>query len=227
MLNERPIEPGGWKDRLDRLEDLPGEPWEGKNASWDRLHARLHKKPQRRKTPWWWLAAAAVLLLFVSGALLLMKHTGPNNLVKTKPAPAAPVPPASPESLLVIKNTVAPTAGHTIISRPRRQPKIPLLPGGISADTAVMPQISMIPVITDTPLLNHIAVQPKKKLQVVHINELGNAGQEGTQWTNSPSYSPKRFFRLLLINTETSSSAAAEKNGATNDRFTIKTPIKN
>jgi len=227
MLNEKRTEDGGWKDRLDRFDDVPGEPWTNKNASWDKLHARLHKKQGRKKTPWWWLAAAAVLLLFVSGTLLLMKHAAPKDLAKNKPTHAAPARPAPPESLLVIKNNPARPAGHTIISRLHRQPKTPSLPGGIPADTAATPQISIIPVITDTPLLNQVAMQPKKKLQVVHINELDNPGQEGTQWTSSPSYSPKRFFRLLLINTETSSSAASQKQDAGNNRFTIKTPIKN
>ncbi len=237
MSNERAGKPGEWKERLDNLDTLPGEPWAGKSASWDRLHTRLHEKKRRKKLPWWWLAAAAVLLLFVGGALLMAKHTG-NGLAKNKPlpvhrapylpAPATPVHPAAPESLLVINNNpVSATVARATVSRPRRQPKTTLPPAGIPADTQATLQARITPPPADTPLLTRIAAQPKKKLQVVHINELDGRGQDDRQWTNSPSYSPKRFFRLLLINTETSSSAAAEKPGAANNRFTIKTPIKN
>lgn len=236
MLNERAGKPGHWKDRLDSLDALPGEPWTGKSAAWDKLHARLHERPRRKKLPWWWLAAAAVLLLFVAGVLLQERHAG-NGLVKNKPqpvyappitAPAAPVHPVAPESLLVIKNNPVSTAARTAVSRPRRLPKTPspLTAVPVTADTPATLQARIAP-RADTPLLTRVAVQPKKKLQVVHINELDGQGQDDRQWTNSPSYSPKRFFRLLLINTETSSSAAAEKTGAANNRFTIKTPIKN
>ena len=35
MLNEKPADPGGWKDKLDGLDGMAGEPWTGKDAAWD------------------------------------------------------------------------------------------------------------------------------------------------------------------------------------------------
>ena len=51
-----------------------------KEASWNKLHERLHSKSNKRKVIWYWLAAACLFFaLFIS---LFMSHKKENVLVK-------------------------------------------------------------------------------------------------------------------------------------------------
>jgi len=63
MSNETPSEREHWIDRLDGLDDLPGEPWTDRDAAWETLHDRLQNRPRRHAYPLYWVAAASIVLL--------------------------------------------------------------------------------------------------------------------------------------------------------------------
>jgi hypothetical protein len=239
MLNERPTEPDGWKNKLDRLDNLPGEPWTGKSAAWDTLYARMHQKPKRKAGPWW-LAAAIFGLLVLISFLLTYKKAPPlvkNNSLPVHVEPPAPAPvlpertasvpfarrsPA--ESALVIKSTPV-NNNHQPAIKPRVPQPAGLPPGGNSPpDTMAMLQTGTLPLATNTPLPAGTALQPKKKLQVVHINELNGPAEQDTPLVRG---SNKRLFRISLPKMDMSSSASLNKQGDDYDWLKIKIPIQN
>ena len=66
MIDEKPNNNIDWKDKLDGLESLPGEKF-NKEASWEKLYARLQSKSKSKKMIWYWLAAACLFFgLFIS-----------------------------------------------------------------------------------------------------------------------------------------------------------------
>ena len=60
MSNEKQ---NNWREKLEAVDALPGEPAFDSAAAWDKLQQRLQHKPRRKKTVWYWAAAAAVVLL--------------------------------------------------------------------------------------------------------------------------------------------------------------------
>ncbi len=208
MLQERPVEPDGWKDKLDRLDELPGEPWAGKNAAWDKLYTRLHEKPRQKAGPWW--LAAAVFLLLVAGACLLILHTHETKqpLVKNNSLPVHAGSPATPPAIAPIEKTYpAATISNSASDSDDRQPAPILLTvkhektlpfAGQPADTSNTQQISIaLPVIrADTPVLASVMALPSpKKLRVIHINELEAPAGDNVQPARLPG---SRSFRFLL-----------------------------
>src|SRR6186713_871937 len=70
-----------WKQLLENTDAFPGEIFPGKNAAWEKLYTRLHKKPMRKLLAWHWAAAACVVL--ASTAIIF--------LAKGKHQPSLPV----------------------------------------------------------------------------------------------------------------------------------------
>jgi len=240
MLNERPTEPDGWKNKLDRLDNLPGEPWTGKNAAWDTLYARMHQKPKRKASPWWLAAAIFGLLVLIS--FLLTTHKKAPALVKNNSLPVhagspAPVPvlpehaasvafvrQSPAESALVIKSAPLNNNHQPAIKPPAPRPAGLPPTANSPANTMAMLQTGTIPLTTNTPLPAGAAIQPKKKLQVVHINELNGPPEQDTPLAHG---SNKRLFRISLPKMDMSSSASLDKQGDDYDWLKIKIPIQN
>jgi len=220
MLNEKPAEPGGWKDKLDLLDGMAGEPWTGKEAAWDKLHTRLHKKPAKKKGMWW-LAAAVFLLLIL-------------------PAPTQPPPKGealrTPELVRVEKtylrvpDTVA-GAGHRVQKQVTAKTK-KIWPV-ISQPSDTLQQVSATePVKTDTPLL--ASAPAPKKLRVIHINELEDpAGPAGASTAVAPAMTAqaRRYvlptFRFVLTHIEAPATVSYEKTSTGNNPLKIKIPTQN
>ena len=228
MLHERPVEPDGWTDKLDRLDNLPGEPWTDKNAAWDKLYARLHEKPARKASPWW-LAAAVFLLLVVSASLFIThNHKEAPPSVKINPSPAhtgSPAPaPRLPEK--IVPATAGTMAGGR---RPRPvaamnkmvpiacKPAEPLNAGQVSVTAPVIKP--------DTPLLAVTTVPASpKKLRVVHINELESPAANDLQLARQPG---NRSFRFLLNHTDDAGTVSYETSSAGYTPLKIKIRTQN
>jgi hypothetical protein len=188
MLHEKPDEIYHWKNELAGLEQLPGEEGVDKNRLWEKLHDRLREKPARKKAGWYWMAAACLLLAVALPVVLHHKH--PDGMAKNKPRhirevrstnlPAitsAIVPPISQapahkgQANKPLKKALPHVSGHTIAPVAEAEP--PILPVPPPAHT----ESSNLAAFTDTPRL--VATVPaKKKLRVVHINELDTSLEE-------------------------------------------------
>jgi len=229
MLHERPVEPDGWKDKLDRLDNLPGEPWADKNAAWDKLYHRLHEKPKRKASAWW--LAAAVFLLLVLMASLLVIHKEDKTLVKNNSLPVHTVSPA-PAPVQVEKAYPAVPAVIAGGRRPSTQRanaknKKPLPLNGRPADTLMAaPVTTMAPTVNaDTQLLANAMVLPSpKKLRVVHINELEAPAGNDVQTARQPN---NRSFHFLLTQTEDAKTVSYETTNAGFNPFKVKIRAQN
>ena len=171
---------------MDQLGSLPGEAPPEKEAAWQRLHTRLQQKKQRtRKTVC--LIAAAALLPAVILAWWLQE-----------PANRQPVPSNSNHMPAVVSlrpQAAPPKQDAVLVVRSERAEKRsgPLVLKDLSHHT---PVVSPLKAYTPEPMqepVQQITVEPvpavdtsrliaslpvRKKLKVVHINELENASAE-------------------------------------------------
>ena len=168
-----------WKDKLEAMDNMPGL---DKSTAWEKLYPRLEVKP-RRRPGFYWMAAAASLVPVIIMTMLLNKQQGitePENVViKTNSVTPVVVParntiPVAENKIQVTNVAAAKTANVLPKIMGRTNPTI-------SRNSAIANKITPEPqelVITNpSPMLpgNDVpVVMPKKKLRVVHINELGN-----------------------------------------------------
>ena len=199
MPDEKAGNPFYWKDKLDGLDFLPGEAPVDKEAGWQQLQDRLQKRPRKKKKIAYWIAAACLVGVMLLTKLRLMQPE--ETLVKrnTHPAPqTAPRLPATgnQEALAALKQTV-----KNNIHLPESKNK--LYPVVIKAATTsgpvplpdtvkeILPEtIPYQP--ADTVLL--ITAAPKKKLRVVHINEVNRPEDDTQLASNDPAPSSAKFL---------------------------------
>lgn len=233
MLYEKPNESLHWKNRLDDLDHLPGEQIPEKNSGWKKLHNRLQEKP-RIKIIRWYLTAAACLLLIV-GIPWLTINEKDNNLAKNR----AQLKPGNSSI------TTIPSTGNTIISPLQTQTENKLsvtakaktkqqyqrVYKSIEIDKPVVNK-SKVPISINSELYN-ISINPdtiafvtavpvKKKLRVVHINEL-NKLVEHSQFARSNTLPA---FRIKSLNDDASSVFVVSRNSSDNI-IKIKLPPSN
>lgn len=198
-----------WKNKLEDLESLPGETF-NKEATWGKLHARMRGKHSSKRLVWYWVAAACLFFaLFISFFLsnkkenvLVKNNSGENKLSVSSTFP------------VITKDTVA------IISSPPFEKKMPASPAEkhnkinsflarkitnskIVRDkkeefieqkiisTAAVPVDVVISIVSNLP--------EKKKLKVVHINELGIPVSSPPVVARNTEY---HSFQLKLLNQE-------------------------
>jgi len=219
MLHERPVEPDGWKDKLDRLDNLPGEPWADKNAAWDKLYHRLHEKPKRKAGAWW--LAAAVFLLLVLMASLLLTHKVEKTWVKNNPLPVhtdIPAPVPAP-----VQGKKAYPVAPAVMAKNKKPLPLNVRP----IDTPIVAPVATVapPVKTDTQLLANAMVLPSpKKLRVVHINELEAPAGNDVQTARQPN---NRTLHFSLTQTEDARMVSYETTNAGFNPFKVKIRAQN
>lgn len=193
-----------WQQRLDELDSIPGEPLQDKKPAWEKLQLRLETKPARRKKFFYWAAAAAIILISLlpwigsdeqaDGIKQAQQNDSKNNpgsltnkqqnnttvestaaTITIQPKKIITVPPATKKTEQI---PVAEKNNHTVFENPNEKNTV---------------QISIIKSVPVVDTVKNIAVVAKKKLPVVHINELGNGNQLTTN--NSILDNFKRFIR--------------------------------
>ena len=229
MLNENPNKGFHWKNKLEELENLPGESF-NKEVVWEKLHARLQPKTKSKKINWYWIAAACLFFaLFISFFLSNKKE---NVLVKNN-TPQKKINSSSPS--LINKDTSViiasssnenKTPAHSInkiekiniainhkkisneIVQDKGEENIPQK----IKNNAVMPVDTATSIVANLP--------EKKKLKVVHINELGVPVSEPPIIArNSESHS----FQLKLLKQEVYMGSSLRANSTRLKIFTTKT----
>ncbi|MCW3122184.1 MAG: hypothetical protein JWQ38_1676 [Flavipsychrobacter sp.] len=168
-------------EKLAKLDTLSAGIVYGKEEAWDKLQARMDKKPARIMPLRYWAAAAAVLLLFAGTILYYyppvkeVAAVKPDDVINTLPQPSVPqpvavaTPPATAEKMVTIKmrhpaikNNTAMKQEGPAIAKEQHAPVIP---------EERTPEIHVVMNIPPP-----VVIAPMK---VIHINELekGLTGQ--------------------------------------------------
>ena len=187
MSNENPNNTPHWRNKLDELENLPGSAF-NRDAAWDKLYGRFQGNNKSKKIFWYWIAAACLLFGFM--ITFLNYHKNPaqpedkETAIKKQPKeikkPVLKVEEVNKNenenSAESIKDKIV-TTSNKPIQRNRR-----ITPIGVATkvqpDDVVISYPEKEPVVKPLEIINTnatTAVLPqKKKLNVVHINELGD-----------------------------------------------------
>ena len=168
-----------WRQKLQELNSLPGEAPLNKEAAWEKLHHRLHRKPRRSKTVWYWAAAAVLLLM---GLPFLLRKTPPQqlpagNIVQQKkmyrsvnPAPSLI---KEQPGIIISAPPLKKIVPQKIVKEKKqsfRTSPDPVAPVYTAAIETLLPATNIAPDNT-TATVAAVSAE-KKKLPVVHINEL-------------------------------------------------------
>jgi hypothetical protein len=232
MINEKPNNNINWKNKLEELESSAGEVF-NKEASWEKLYPRLHSKPNNKKIIWYWIAAACLFFaLFISFFLSNKKENMlvKNNLTEKK------INSSSQHAPMIFKDTppvisslssenkkpfhsineVITRVNHKTISTEIVQNKREENITREITNTAAMPVDTAISIVANLP--------EKKKLKVVHINELGDPVPESP---NIARYSEHHSFEIKLLNQEVYTSPSNTSGYTGFNIFTIKNAPSN
>jgi hypothetical protein len=219
MLNENHNDPSFWRSKLDVLDGLEGEIY-NKAGGWDKLHERLKEKRLRTKAIWYW-AAAALLVAFLTTWLLGINnkeiHMSKNNTGSKRSGVSA---------------TPIPSADSHVISQPIPIAKQPLAKSKVAnskQDAILLSRITTLDSITlAAHAINHpstqnstsdqpdtaaiaLVVPLKKKLRIVHFNELDN-GPEQVQFVRNEATPvfPKQHANSQIFSRITVSSNSSD-----------------
>ena len=227
MLNEN-LNNRSWKNKLEDVEHLSIDTLQDKNTAWEKLHSRLHKQPRSTMFAWYWIAAAYLLAVLIAPVFISNK-----KLVETAAGRKLLNTPAKTETQMsTVKKNTAPFADiisnkknvkgqpGTIVHQKISSDKLPVKKIQIEAVllqeklTAIVPSIQIQPL--QIPLTNKLVAAintEKKKMKVVHINELGTPLPELRSRTATDDYSVIQFN---LVNQRVYSKPPA---GAGSTRF--------
>jgi len=234
MANEKQTDSFTWKSRLADLDSLPEEPVD-KNAAWEKLHSRLHQKPARTKAAWYW-AAACLLLLMVLSFLIVKQSgntTGP-SIVQQKNAPAAPLHVTKVRQLVkeqpvvisiapVIKVPLLPVAERPGHNNHTGKRKLLLQRLSIAGGRQDIKSVQVV-VPADTTVVLVAAAPVKKKLPVVHINELGKQEQENAKFA---THTDRSSLRIKWLSQENYPATDLPPANTDRELLKIKIPLKN
>jgi hypothetical protein len=165
MQHENQNKKKEWILRLESVE----QPLNDAGIAWDRLHARLGKKKKNKAVAWYWAAAAIVIII---AGTLLMPAAKTKEPVVVKDAQTKPPPVVIYQAL--VADPLA-TKQKNINNR-KEKIKAPVVKMQEQLITAAPPSETISPA-TDTVAAIAAAPTPvtaKKKLRVVHINQLDN-----------------------------------------------------
>lgn len=214
-----------WKNKLDDMDGLQGEMLTDKNATWEKLHARINEKPRRKGFVWYWVAAACLLLAVIIPATIINKKQ--DDVVKNTPKQIELKKETVPENSTIKENEVAKSS--TIANEKRNAVKT-TLPSPIVkpvtndvtqtqepvvANSNVQHTIEQQPVFVSVPLVDTATslatapVKEKAKFKVVHINELGDPVEVSTDMAYTADL---HAFQLKLATQEVYKNPSVASN---------------
>lgn len=220
-----------WKNKLEDENGLSSKILYDKNAVWEKLHNRLQEKPNRKKILWQWLTAACLLPAIVISLMYLLSKE--DKAVKNIVIKEKVVKPEN-QTQYVKADTIA--AIFPIPNREKKTVKIKLksnndtiasadkehLEANIQiADNEIIPPI---PFGDSSNTANIATAQPKKKLKVVHINELGEPAEELPITARNTNL---HYFQLKLANQEVYMSKSLTSHNSGVNLLKIKSSASN
>jgi hypothetical protein len=209
MSNENPNNHFHWRNKLDDLEYLPGEAF-NKEMAWDKLYGRLRGKQSNKKFFWYWVAAAcfffALIITLMNYFDSHAKHLNRETAVKQAVRHVDPLSVSPGNNTDKNVNTVEPKKNistvkdisHKTIYHPSSAEMIAKVrPNDTISDSLKEPSIKTLPKIDIVPALASTS-SSKKKLNVVHINELGDPVNEFPDMVRKSD----KHFKIKLANEE-------------------------
>jgi hypothetical protein len=184
MLSKKYNDSFFWKKKLKNLECLPNTFATDKAAMWNKLHQRLQEDKSVTKAIWYWIAATIIPFIIIA---LTMFSNDDNTFVqqskhieRSKTAYPVLIPAASKEAVKLSVYPPDEKLQNIAVVKPHAKKKI--IKDNLKADeiivAAALPEkteieltVNNLPSV-DTTLVIATTVIVKKKMQVVHINEL-------------------------------------------------------
>jgi len=193
MSNENPNNTPHWRNKLDDLEHLPGSAFNS-DAAWDKLHGRLRGNKKGKRIFWYWMAAACLVFGLVITLLNFHKRTpGPlnretaikeNKKINNSTLKVKEVNKNENENVTISEKDKIATASNKPIQRTRHI--VATASAKVQSNSAGINYPEQEPIAKPLQIVNNstiAAVPPKKKLNVVHINELGDPVTESPDIT--------------------------------------------
>ena len=230
MLKEKHNDYFGWKNRLEELTRLPGEDALDKNAAWKILHERLQQKPNSNDAIWYW-AAACILLAFVIPLMIanqkeyvVVKSNPPQKQHTISPAVELQtllITAKAPVKVEKKQNNKIKDQHNTPLKTTEKlnEPVTAIVETSIEKDPVVI--IIQAPGI-DTTATVAVIIPAKKKLPVMHINEVDAPAVQ----VFPPSNYVQRSIRIKLGNKKSANQTIASQQ-QNPDGFKIKLSSKN
>ena len=218
MLNEKQTDSFYWKNKLEELDCLPGES-SNKDALWDKLHDRLREKPRSNKSVWYWAAACLLPVLLMLWMASNKKDPAivkiDNRLKQNKTVPASRLPFPRKEAIVIsplvsvernlsIKNAGRKTRRISSDKNNHTKNEATVITGTNTIIETIPGAIVNTDPSPDTAAAVASIVVTKKKLRVVHINELETLPEQLTT-THTPE---KSNFKFIFGNGGKNSPAA-------------------
>jgi hypothetical protein len=184
MSHENPDKNLRWRDKLEDLDSVPGKAF-NKEVAWDKLYSRLRGKQSHKKIGWYWIAAAcSVIVLMIA---LVTRYTNKRGVSKVETTMKQTMKTNNPAPTVdrsnSDKNTIVAIRPKDESITPSHKSEAKLHARVVEVGHAVMPinsanikseNAAIIPLPITNNLTAAQAPPPKKKLNVVHINELGD-----------------------------------------------------
>ena len=208
-MNTQDNAQNNWKNLLENAEHFSGQTLPDKNEAWEKLYGRLHNRPRRKLPRRYWVAAAGLMAVAITALLFTTKEIDPNtSIIKERP-------PVNTTASPVLKESAP--ANETLLSIPKQQAK-PVPPSPTAKKLTVTeietdnPQsvildsaknLSGTAAVSnphpDSPVITAVTLIPaKKKLKLVHVNEIGQPVVEPT--ANESAARPR--FQSRFINND-------------------------
>ncbi len=226
MSNENRNSIDNWKSNLDELSSLPGEEIFNKSVSWGNLHQRLGGKKSNKKSIWYWMAAACFLLALMLPFINLNK--GRHQVIQSEVAGKRPgnikaSPPVIKEDVAKIINPSSAKKSETVTIVNENKIRKSVISGEVNksihvTDTVrgMAEELQNLNTISPVENSSNIAsIRPeKKKLRVIHINELGDSFDQPQDMSHGREVHSFQFkFGDQVV--YTNSSTSHNKEGVT------------
>jgi len=212
-----------WTRLLEDTDSLGGETIRDKHEVWERLYSRLHEKPRRKLAAWYWVAAS-LLIVSVVGTLIVIRNEKHQPVVIAEPSPSSKQMPLAKETNPVteqksgdynLPGQVEKTAPVVLRTKKNAVRTIQLFNKDITKDSVIgqSPEVAIARNMTvDTTKTVAAVTPPKKKLRVVHLNEIGQPVEEPT--VNNGLNEWRRFeFRIMSGEHYNTINSSSSNNG--------------
>jgi hypothetical protein len=224
MLNEKHFDSFDWQNKLEEMNSLPAEEIIDKHAAWEKLHTRLQEKPRRKRMIWYWAAACLLLAIMIA-----IKTTNSKNVetatsnpmsVQTENVAIPKISFLKPDSNIdrfsvsIQKNKFnkhpSQRENRNSFSGQVSKERDSILPILVNQKSLLPEQIIPLPPISDTPIITVLATASvKRKLKVVHNNELDNSGENASNMSRILNY---RSLKITSSSQEVYTSSSLISN---------------
>lgn len=212
MSNENHNNSQPWKDKLEELKNLPDRSFD-KTAAWEKLYGSLNKKGPGKKSLWYWMVAASVAFVLIISLFFINNTPEKIALSKIK------------TEVTQTENLVAKTTDKK--DERKKNDAIILQKNAIAVNKKTNSKNHQIVIVkpilkfrlTDTVSQQNLALNPsnvfikpentspglliakaeKKKLRIVHVNELGDPVEEPASIEHNIS---THYFQIRFANQE-------------------------